>query len=192
MGVELKKTLPCITEKHDTHSLQITNIMPTLHIGVGDIPLDTINRVVSQVWLFIVLSLLDLLSRETPLHVAIHMGFPHLSHFLLLESEGQRMVPIVDKEGHSPLTLAQKYGDPTLISALTEWVTPSSLTQYTIIRLHVTSVIDPVYSRGWVSCVLWLCYDQSLELQCVEASVDVSDMDRRLSPASYLPYHRIN
>lgn len=24
MGVELKRTLPCITEKHDTHSLQIT------------------------------------------------------------------------------------------------------------------------------------------------------------------------
>ncbi|XP_042580188.1 rho guanine nucleotide exchange factor 28 isoform X1 [Cyprinus carpio] len=65
----------------------------------------------------------DLLSRTTPLHVAIHMGFPHLSHFLLLESEGQGMVPIVDKEGHSPLTLAQKHGDPTLISALTD---PSS------------------------------------------------------------------
>ncbi|XP_016358279.1 rho guanine nucleotide exchange factor 28 isoform X3 [Sinocyclocheilus anshuiensis] len=65
----------------------------------------------------------DLLSRATPLHVAIHMGFPHLSHFLLLESEGQKMVPIVDKEGHSPLTLAQKRGDPTLISALTD---PSS------------------------------------------------------------------
>ncbi|XP_016143171.1 rho guanine nucleotide exchange factor 28-like isoform X3 [Sinocyclocheilus grahami] len=65
----------------------------------------------------------DLLSRATPLHVAIHMGFPHLIHFLLLESEGQRMVPIVDKEGHSPLTLAQKRGDLTLISALTD---PSS------------------------------------------------------------------
>uniref|UniRef100_A0A8C1U4L3 Rho guanine nucleotide exchange factor (GEF) 28a n=1 Tax=Cyprinus carpio TaxID=7962 RepID=A0A8C1U4L3_CYPCA len=61
--------------------------------------------------------------QTTPLHVAIHMGFPHLSHFLLLESEGQGMVPIVDKEGHSPLTLAQKHGDPTLISALTD---PSS------------------------------------------------------------------
>ncbi|XP_043095102.1 rho guanine nucleotide exchange factor 28 isoform X3 [Puntigrus tetrazona] len=65
----------------------------------------------------------DLLSRETPLHVAIHMGLPHLSHFLLLESEGQRMVPVVDREGHSPLTLAQKHGDPTIISALTD---PSS------------------------------------------------------------------
>ncbi|XP_052412726.1 rho guanine nucleotide exchange factor 28 isoform X5 [Carassius gibelio] len=62
-------------------------------------------------------------SGATPLHVAIHMGFPHLSHFLFQESEGQRMVPIVDKEGHSPLTLAQKHGDPTLISALTD---PSS------------------------------------------------------------------
>uniref|UniRef100_A0A673GLV5 Rho guanine nucleotide exchange factor 28-like n=1 Tax=Sinocyclocheilus rhinocerous TaxID=307959 RepID=A0A673GLV5_9TELE len=61
--------------------------------------------------------------QATPLHVAIHMGFPHLSHFLLLESEGQRMVPIVDKEGHIPLTLAQKQGDPTLISPLTD---PSS------------------------------------------------------------------
>lgn len=115
------------------------------------------------------LSLSVLLPRETPLHVAVRLGFPHLSHFLLQESEGQRMVSIADDEGESPLTLAQKHGDPVLISALTEWVTPSSLTQYTIIRLHlkkmwcVTSVIDAVYSVGWVSCVLWLCYDQSLE-----------------------------
>ncbi|KAL1275041.1 hypothetical protein QQF64_027855, partial [Cirrhinus molitorella] len=62
----------------------------------------------------------DLLSRETPLHVAIHLGFPHLSHFLLQESEGQKMVPIVNKEGHSPLTLAEKHRDPTLICALTD------------------------------------------------------------------------
>ncbi|XP_016142342.1 rho guanine nucleotide exchange factor 28-like isoform X2 [Sinocyclocheilus grahami] len=61
----------------------------------------------------------DLLSREMPLHVAMILGFPHLSHFLLQESESQRMIPIVDKEGHSPLTLAQKHRDPTLISALT-------------------------------------------------------------------------
>uniref|UniRef100_A0A671LN33 Rho guanine nucleotide exchange factor 28-like n=1 Tax=Sinocyclocheilus anshuiensis TaxID=1608454 RepID=A0A671LN33_9TELE len=61
----------------------------------------------------------DLLSRKMPLHVAMILGFPHLSHFLLQESEGQRMIPIVDKEGHSPLTLAQMHRDPTLISALT-------------------------------------------------------------------------
>ncbi|XP_016430499.1 rho guanine nucleotide exchange factor 28-like isoform X2 [Sinocyclocheilus rhinocerous] len=61
----------------------------------------------------------DLLSREMPLHVAMILGFPHLSHFLLQESESQRMIPIVDKEGHSPLTLAQKHRDPTLISDLT-------------------------------------------------------------------------
>ncbi|XP_039505926.1 rho guanine nucleotide exchange factor 28 isoform X2 [Pimephales promelas] len=65
----------------------------------------------------------DLLPRETPLHVAIRLGFPHLSHFLLQESEGQRMVFIADDEGQSPLTLAQKNGDPVLISALTD---PSS------------------------------------------------------------------
>uniref|UniRef100_A0A672QK59 Rho guanine nucleotide exchange factor 28-like n=1 Tax=Sinocyclocheilus grahami TaxID=75366 RepID=A0A672QK59_SINGR len=57
--------------------------------------------------------------QEMPLHVAMILGFPHLSHFLLQESESQRMIPIVDKEGHSPLTLAQKHRDPTLISALT-------------------------------------------------------------------------
>uniref|UniRef100_A0A673NQ10 Rho guanine nucleotide exchange factor 28-like n=1 Tax=Sinocyclocheilus rhinocerous TaxID=307959 RepID=A0A673NQ10_9TELE len=45
--------------------------------------------------------------QEMPLHVAMILGFPHLSHFLLQESESQRMIPIVDKEGHSPLTLAQ-------------------------------------------------------------------------------------
>ncbi|XDV20609.1 hypothetical protein PO909_025911, partial [Leuciscus waleckii] len=64
-----------------------------------------------------------LLPRETPLHVAVRLGFPHLSHFLLQESEGQRMVSIADDEGESPLTLAQKHGDPVLISALTD---PSS------------------------------------------------------------------
>ncbi|XP_051544143.1 rho guanine nucleotide exchange factor 28 isoform X5 [Myxocyprinus asiaticus] len=65
----------------------------------------------------------DLLHRETPLHVAIRLGFPHLSHFLLQESDGQRMVPIPNKEGQSPLTLAQRHGDPALISSLTD---PSS------------------------------------------------------------------
>lgn len=61
----------------------------------------------------------DLLFRETPLHVAVSLGFPHLSHFLQ-ESEGQRMVSMANDEGQSPLTLAQKHGDPVLISALTE------------------------------------------------------------------------
>ncbi|KAK7164692.1 hypothetical protein R3I94_003164 [Phoxinus phoxinus] len=65
----------------------------------------------------------DLLARETPLHVAVRLGFPHLSHFLLQESEGQRMVSIADDKGQSPLTLAQKHGDPVIISALTD---PSS------------------------------------------------------------------
>ncbi|XP_077087197.1 rho guanine nucleotide exchange factor 28 isoform X7 [Siphateles boraxobius] len=65
----------------------------------------------------------DLLPRETPLHVAVRLGFPHLSHFLLQESEGQRMVSIANNEGQSPLTLAQKHGHPVLISALTD---PSS------------------------------------------------------------------
>lgn len=65
----------------------------------------------------------DVLPRETPLHVAVRLGFPHLSHFLLQESAGQRMVSIADDEGQSPLTLAQKHGDPVLISALTD---PSS------------------------------------------------------------------
>ncbi|XP_067294714.1 rho guanine nucleotide exchange factor 28 isoform X2 [Pseudorasbora parva] len=62
----------------------------------------------------------DPFPRETPLHVAVRLGFPHLVHFLLQESEGQRMVSIADEEGQSPLTLAQKYGDPALISALTD------------------------------------------------------------------------
>ncbi|XP_059404077.1 rho guanine nucleotide exchange factor 28-like isoform X2 [Carassius carassius] len=60
----------------------------------------------------------ELLSRKMHVHVAIILGFPHLSHFLLQESEGQRMIPIINKEGQSPLTLAQKHRD-LLISALT-------------------------------------------------------------------------
>ncbi|XP_042612293.1 rho guanine nucleotide exchange factor 28-like isoform X4 [Cyprinus carpio] len=60
-----------------------------------------------------------LLFRKMPVHVAIILGFPHLSHFLLQESEGQRMSPIVAKEGQSPVTLAQKHRDPMHISAVT-------------------------------------------------------------------------
>uniref|UniRef100_A0A8C2F1L9 Rho guanine nucleotide exchange factor (GEF) 28a n=1 Tax=Cyprinus carpio TaxID=7962 RepID=A0A8C2F1L9_CYPCA len=57
--------------------------------------------------------------QKMPVHVAIILGFPHLSHFLLQESEGQRMSPIVAKEGQSPVTLAQKHRDPMHISAVT-------------------------------------------------------------------------
>ncbi|XP_059406533.1 rho guanine nucleotide exchange factor 28-like isoform X5 [Carassius carassius] len=97
----------------------------------------------------------DLLSGATPLHVAIHMGFPHLSHFLFLESEGQRTVPMVDKEGHSPLTLAQKHGDPTLISALTD---PSSC-----------SVWRPV----WM-CQIWTDSSNQLRICPVTESISLT------------------
>ncbi|XP_051978943.1 rho guanine nucleotide exchange factor 28-like isoform X3 [Xyrauchen texanus] len=101
----------CTVGQHSSIDVKITQAVANLHFLGWD----------SQA----ALEKEDLLHRETPLHVAIRLGFPHLSHFLLQESEGQRMVPIPNKEGQSPLTLAQKHRDPALISSLTE-ISPSS------------------------------------------------------------------
>ncbi|RXN28702.1 rho guanine nucleotide exchange factor 28-like isoform X1 [Labeo rohita] len=97
----------------------------------------------------------DTLFKETPLHLAVRLGFPHLSHFLLQESEGQWMVPIVDKEGHSPLTLAQKHGDLTLICALT----------------------DPSRSSAWRPvwmCQIWTDGSQQLRICPVTESISLT------------------
>ncbi|XP_051513176.1 rho guanine nucleotide exchange factor 28-like isoform X2 [Myxocyprinus asiaticus] len=99
----------CTVGNHSSIDVKITQAMANLHL----LGWDSQARQEKQ----------DLLHRGTPLHVAIRLGFPHLSHFLLQASEGQRMVPIPKEEGESPLTLAQKHGDPALISTLTD---PSS------------------------------------------------------------------
>ncbi|XP_067264549.1 rho guanine nucleotide exchange factor 28 isoform X5 [Chanodichthys erythropterus] len=96
----------------------------------------------------------DLLSREMPLHVAVRLGFPHLSHFFQ-ESEGQRMVSMANDEGQSPLALAQKHGDPVLISALTD---PSS-----------SSAWRPV----WM-CQIWTDGSHQLRICPVTESISLS------------------
>ncbi|XP_048044520.1 rho guanine nucleotide exchange factor 28 isoform X5 [Megalobrama amblycephala] len=98
----------CTVGEHSSADEKITQALANLHFLGWDSQAEREKQ--------------DLLSREMPLHVAVRLGFPHLSHFLQ-ESEGQRMVSMANYEGQSPLTLAQKHGDPVLISALTD---PSS------------------------------------------------------------------
>ncbi|XP_051958149.1 rho guanine nucleotide exchange factor 28 isoform X3 [Xyrauchen texanus] len=96
----------CTVGNHSSIDMKITQAVANLHL----LGWDSQARQEKQ----------DLLHRETPLHVAVRLGFPHLSHFLLQLSEGQRMDPILNEEGQSPLSLAQKHGDPALISTLTD------------------------------------------------------------------------
>nr|XP_017211759.2 rho guanine nucleotide exchange factor 28 isoform X3 [Danio rerio] len=92
-------------EQHSSVDEKVTQALANLHFLGWDGQAGQENQV--------------LLPRETPLHVAMRLGFPHLSHFLLREFNGQMMVSIANEEGHTPVALAEKHGDPVLITALT-------------------------------------------------------------------------
>ncbi|XP_062410013.1 rho guanine nucleotide exchange factor 28 isoform X2 [Sardina pilchardus] len=61
----------------------------------------------------------DDLSRETPLHLAARLGLPQLCHFLVQQPGGQKVVTLPNEEGDTPLRLAEKRGDETVLAALT-------------------------------------------------------------------------
>ncbi|KAK1806754.1 hypothetical protein P4O66_005252 [Electrophorus voltai] len=64
----------------------------------------------------------DLHCKDTPLHTAVRLGLFHLALFYLQQSGGQKMAALPNREGYTPVELAQIRGDAETISALTNIV----------------------------------------------------------------------
>ncbi|XP_065122865.1 rho guanine nucleotide exchange factor 28 isoform X4 [Paramisgurnus dabryanus] len=91
----------CTAGKHNAIDEKITQALANLHFLKWDGQTRRVNQ--------------DLQAQTH--HTAKRLGFPHLSHFLLQESEGHKRVPTLDKGGQSPLT---QHGDPALFSSSTK------------------------------------------------------------------------
>nr|XP_055055601.1 rho guanine nucleotide exchange factor 28 isoform X3 [Misgurnus anguillicaudatus] len=91
----------CTAGKHNAIDEKITQALANLHFLKWDGQTRRVNQ--------------DLQAQTY--HTATRLGFPHLSHFLLQESRGHKMVPTLDKGGQTPLT---QHGDPALFSSLTK------------------------------------------------------------------------
>ncbi|XP_035382519.1 rho guanine nucleotide exchange factor 28 isoform X3 [Electrophorus electricus] len=70
----------------------------------------------------------DLHCKDTPLHTAVRLGLFHLALFYLQQSGGQKMAALPNREGYTPVELAQIRGDAETISALTN---PSAFKEWT-------------------------------------------------------------
>ncbi|XP_067107112.1 rho guanine nucleotide exchange factor 28 [Osmerus mordax] len=60
----------------------------------------------------------DLQARETLLHLSVRLGLLHLSRFLIRQPRGQRALTLPNREGDTPLQLAQRREDHALFRAL--------------------------------------------------------------------------
>ncbi|KAF7659596.1 hypothetical protein LDENG_00295630 [Lucifuga dentata] len=67
----------------------------------------------------------ELQPKETLLHLAVRLGLLHLSHFLIHQPRGQRVLTLPNQEGDTPLQVAERSGEHAMFRALTTTPVPA-------------------------------------------------------------------